>query len=81
MSSNNILDNVSISDILVYMAIELEEYTLPEHISYSAFTTFLDCGYQYYLGRLLNLPEEPAIWSIGGSAFHKATEDWDKENL
>jgi len=75
------------------MAIELQGYTLPEHISYSAFTTFIDCGYQYYLGRLLQLPEEPSVgrllqlpeepsvWSVGGSAFHSATEAWDLENL
>ena len=63
------------------MTIQLDEYKLPEHISYSAFTTFVDCGYQYYLGRLLNLPEQPSVWSVGGSSFHTATEMWDLENL
>ena len=63
------------------MTIQLDEYTLPEHISYSAFTTFIDCGYQYYLGRLLQLPEAPSVWSVGGSSFHTATEMWDLENL
>jgi len=62
------------------MTITIQDYRLPEHVSYSAFTTFIDCGYQYYLGRLLELPEEPAVWSVGGSAFHLATEMWDKEN-
>ena len=63
------------------MTITIQDYRLPEHVSYSAFTTFIDCGYQYYLGRLLELPEEPSVWSVGGSAFHLATELWDKENV
>jgi hypothetical protein len=63
------------------MPIELEEYTLPEHMSYSAFTTYLTCGYQYYLGRLLNKEEAPSVWSVGGSAFHLACENYDKENM
>jgi ATP-dependent helicase/DNAse subunit B len=63
------------------MTITIQDYKLPEHVSYSAFTTFIDCGYQYYLGRLLELPEEPSVWSVGGSAFHLATELWDKENV
>lgn len=60
--------------------IQLEEYVLPEHVSYSSFTTYLSCGYQYYLGRLLQLPEEPSVWSAGGRAFHTATEEWDKHH-
>jgi ATP-dependent helicase/DNAse subunit B len=63
------------------MSIQLGEYTLPEHVSYSAITTYIDCGYQYYLGRLLQLPEEPSVWSTGGSAFHRATEEYDKATL
>lgn len=63
------------------MSIELEEYTLPEHMSYSAFSTYLTCGYQYYLGRLLNKQESPSVWSVGGSAFHLACENYDKETL
>lgn len=63
------------------MSIKLEEYTIPEHMSYSAFSTYLTCGYQYYLGRLLDKKEEPSVWSVGGSTFHKATEMYDRENL
>jgi len=63
------------------MSIQLGEYILPEHVSYSAITTYIDCGYQYYLGRLLQLPEEPSVWSTGGSAFHRATEEYDKATL
>lgn len=50
-------------------------------MSYSAFTTYLTCGYQYYLGRLLNKEEVPSVWSVGGSAFHLACETYDKDNL
>jgi hypothetical protein len=68
-------------DILNPMTIKLEEYTLPEHISYSAFSTYLTCGHQYYLGRLLNKQEEPSVWSVGGSAFHLACELYDRETI
>jgi len=61
--------------------IKLDNYELPEHISYSAFTTYLTCGWQYYLGRLLKLEEAPSVWSAGGRAFHHATELYDLENL
>ena len=60
--------------------IQLGDYELPEHVSYSAFSTYVDCGYQYYLGRLLQVPEAPSVWSVGGSAFHTATELWDLEH-
>jgi hypothetical protein len=63
-----------------YLMIQLGDYELPEHVSYSAFSTYVDCGYQYYLGRLMQVPEEPSVWSVGGSAFHTATEMWDLEN-
>ena len=62
------------------MTIQIDDYILPEHVSYSAFTTFVDCGYQYLLGRILQLPEEPSVWSVGGSAFHLACEKWDLVN-
>lgn len=60
------------------MSIQLDGYTLPEHVSYSAFTTYVDCGYMYYLGRLLMKEEAPSVWSVGGSAFHLACENYDK---
>ena len=60
--------------------IELDSYEIPEHISYSAFNTYVTCGYQYYLSRLLKIEDKDSIWSIGGRAFHEATEMWDKQN-
>jgi len=63
------------------MAITIEKHTLPEHASYSAISTYLSCGWQYYLGRVLKLEEENSVWSVGGSAFHRATEIYDMETL
>ena len=61
--------------------IKLDSYELPAHISYSAFTTYLTCGYQYYLGRLMLLKEKPSVWSVGGSAFHLAAENYDRVTI
>ena len=55
-----------------------KDIKLPEHISYSQITTWLLCSWQFYLGRVLKLPEEESVWSVGGSAYHKACEDYDK---
>jgi hypothetical protein len=63
------------------MTIKLEEYTLPEHISYSALNTFMTCGHQYYLGRLMAIKEKPSVWSVGGSAFHLAAENYDRVTI
>jgi hypothetical protein len=63
------------------MKIEIEKHSVIEHISYSQLTTWLLCGWQYYLGRVLKLPEEESVWSVGGSAYHKACEMWDLEQM
>ena len=54
---------------------------LPKHISYSSFNTWLECGWKYYLTKLKEVPEKHAVWFTGGSAVHKATELWDKNEL
>lgn len=54
---------------------------LSEHISYSQVSTYLLCGYQYYLSKIKHEPEEESVWSVGGSAFHKACELWDYEQV
>lgn len=48
------------------------------HLSYSSFTAWLKCGKAYELQKILGLQEQPAWWSIGGSAFHSATEEMDR---
>jgi hypothetical protein len=45
-----------------------DDYQIPGHVSYSALTTYIDCGYLYYLSRLLQIPEKPASmerWWLG----------------
>jgi hypothetical protein len=49
----------------------------PEYVSYSAFTQWLKCGKAYQLSRLLEVRELPAWYFVGGTAFHKAAEDYD----
>ena len=52
---------------------------LPEHISYSSFTTWQECGWKYYLQKVEGVKEAHAVWFTGGSAVHKATEVYDLE--
>lgn len=70
MSTNN-----TISD---NQKILVNGYALPAHLSHSALTTFLSCGHKYYLSRVVNEPEIPAWWFIGGNAIHTATENFDR---
>jgi len=59
--------------------IKIDGYELPAHISYSALTTYLDCGWKYYLTRIVKVAERPAWYFVGGSAVHTATEVYDRE--
>lgn len=61
------------------MSIKINGYDLPVHISYSSLTTWLDCGWKYYLSRIEKIPEKPAWYFVGGSAVHAATEKYDLE--
>ena len=60
--------------------VEINGEKMPEHISYSAMTTWLDCGWKYYLKYAKQLAEDPAWWFYGGSAVHQATENYDRLN-
>jgi hypothetical protein len=60
------------------MSIEINGIELPEHVSYSSFTTWLDCGFKYYLSRVLIESGSPSWWLAGGSAVHTASEVFDK---
>jgi CRISPR/Cas system-associated exonuclease Cas4 (RecB family) len=44
------------------------------HFSASQVTSWLYCGKSFELERIKRVPQEPAWFLIGGSAFHKATE-------
>jgi hypothetical protein len=60
------------------MSIKINGYDLPGHVSYSSFTTWLDCGFKYYLSRVEQHQGAPSWWLVGGSALHTASEEWDK---
>jgi hypothetical protein len=60
--------------------IEISGEKLPDHISYSSLTTWLECGWKYYLSRVQGVAETPAWWFYGGSAVHHATETYDRLN-
>lgn len=57
--------------------LKINGYDVPEHTSYSSLTTWLSCGYRYYLSRIAKVEEQPATWTLGGSAVHRATENYD----
>jgi hypothetical protein len=58
--------------------VSINGYELPSHVSYSSLSTWLDCGWKYYLSRIVNEDETPAWYLVGGSALHAATEDYDR---
>lgn len=42
--------------------------------SYSQLTTYMECGEAYRLKYVERHAEDPAVWSIGGTAFHTCAE-------
>lgn len=61
--------------------VKINGQELPAHISYSSLTTWLDCGWKYYLSRVKQIGEQPAWWFYGGTAVHTATEVYDRMTL
>jgi len=61
------------------MAVVVDGWELPDHVSYSSLTTYLDCGWMYVLTRGAKVAERPSCWLTGGSAVHEATEQLDRE--
>lgn len=53
---------------------------LPDHLSFSSKES-LGCARSYFLSRIAGAPKRPALWSIGGSAVHEATEHYDLMSL
>jgi hypothetical protein len=60
------------------MTIQINGVELPEHVSYSSFTTWLECGFKYYLSRVVETPGQASWWLVGGSAVHTASEVYDR---
>lgn len=46
--------------------------------SYSQLESYQKCSWAFYLRRIRRLPELPSMWSPGGTAFHAATEAFDR---
>lgn len=61
------------------MGVKIDGHELPAHVSYSSLTTYLDCGWKYYLTRIMKAAEQPTWYLAGGSAVHTATEMYDKK--
>ena len=55
----------------------LENLTGKDYVSHSAMTTWLNCGWNYYLSRIQNVPENPSYWLVGGKSVHTASEIYD----
>lgn len=53
----------------------------PGHFSYSALSSYMQCGKSYELAKIRRVPEIPAWWFVGGSAVHALTEQWDREKF
>jgi putative RecB family exonuclease len=49
----------------------------PEHISFSSRETLQRCARSWFLKYVARAPKRPALWSVGGSAVHEATEFYD----
>ena len=47
------------------------------HLSHSSKETFERCAKGWFLKYTAKAPQQPAVWSVGGSAVHEATEVYD----
>jgi hypothetical protein len=55
----------------------LENLTGRNYVSHSAMTTWLNCGWNFYLSRVQGVKENPSYWLVGGKALHVGTEVYD----
>jgi ATP-dependent helicase/DNAse subunit B len=46
----------------------------PPHRSFSQLKTFQTCAHQYYLSKIMKVPEVPAVYLTAGSAIHAMIE-------
>lgn len=56
----------------------LSDLTGKNALSYSSYSTFLECGEKYRLTRIHRVDQEQSFWLVGGSAFHEASEAFDR---
>jgi hypothetical protein len=50
------------------------ELPTPKLRSYSAMSLYMECPRQYQLKYVHKLRDDPAVWNIGGTAFHQCVE-------
>ncbi len=43
-------------------------------------STWLNCGWSFYLTRIQKVPENPSYWLVGGKSLHECTEWYDQLN-
>jgi len=55
----------------------LEMKTGKNYVSHSSLSTWLQCGWSFYLSRIQRVEEAPSWWLVGGKAVHEATEYYD----
>lgn len=48
-------------------------------ISFSGFSTWMQCQEKYRITRVLGHESEPAVWFPAGTAFHLAADHIDRE--
>lgn len=48
-----------------------------KHLSHSSKETFERCAKSWFLKYIARAPQQPAVWSVGGSAVHETTEHYD----
>jgi putative RecB family exonuclease len=51
---------------------------LSPHASWSSLSNYQQCSWRYYLEKVVQIPETPALYFAGGSAVHTATEEFDR---
>lgn len=49
-----------------------------KHLSHSSRETLNRCAKSWFLKYRAQAPQRPAVWSVGGSAVHEATEHYDR---
>jgi ATP-dependent helicase/DNAse subunit B len=47
---------------------------IPGHRSYSQLSQFARCQRQYYLAKIAQVPEKPAVYLVAGNAIHTILE-------
>jgi len=55
--------------------------SVPRHASYSQVSSYLTCGKQFQLERVVGVKGKPALYFAGGTTFHLLAEQYDRGEL